>query len=1009
MRDGLLSIFHVRATSVHQRHSFCYLALMNRPLGSSIALGLAVLLSGCADLARLVAPSGPDDSRPARVAFTASVATANTRSAADIVSLRVTTSYVLTGGRRDTIGTQTLVLTSAASQAVPIPVDLAGCLANANRDGASVDAGCSVVLELALRVNDAVVDRQTVGPLRLSPGATTEVSQPVMLFEIASVSLVPTGTLVLTLGGTANVTPTVKDSRGQLVAGRAVVWSSEAPTVATVDVSGKVTAVGIGEARIIATLGAVSGSLLVQVARPPVSLVISTAAGTGTGIVRSTPVGIDCRVAAGAVSGVCAFDFAADAQVTLTSTADAGQQFGAWGGACVGQAVGANCIVTMSQPRTASALFAALRRVTITGNATDGRGRVIGALGIDCRIDGAASSGTCTADLPDGSPLTLTSVPDAASNGSVAQLFAGWGGDCAGAAGVSCTITPTGGNRTANAGFFGGKRLDFSIDGSGGGGVTSVSGVACTRTGGTTSGTCTQTLMHGTSVTLFPLGDSQSDFAGWGGACAGQQLAMCTLTMSQPRTASALFAALRRVTITGNATDGRGRVIGALGIDCRIDGAASSGTCTADLPDGSPLTLTSVPDAASNGSVAQLFAGWGGDCAGAAGVSCTITPTGGNRTANAGFFGGKRLDFSIDGSGGGGVTSVSGVACTRTGGTTSGTCTQTLMHGTSVTLFPLGDSQSDFAGWGGACAGQQLAMCTLTLSQARSASATFVRRVIPLTLTLSGSGNGTVTANGIAVCARTSAQSGPVTCLRDFEPGTAVTVIATAGLQTEFEGNTGDCAGAAPCTLVMTAPRSVTSTFKGKGPMRLSIEALGASGSGVVRSAEVTPLIDCAIVNGMVSGGRCSTIVPAGTTVTLSAVGNPGFALVFWGAGCSGRTTHECTVVMDVPINVFAGFSPALDVQMQLSGSGLGSVSFHPTGAPSQAPCVLVAAGTPVACRFSLPTGTSGLFRGVPGVGARFDGFLGPCVESDGSTAVPLCTYRGIGFLRVFRGTFQTP
>lgn len=825
MRDGLLSIFHVRATSIHQRHSFCYLALMNRPLGSSIALGLAVLLSGCADLARLVAPSGPDDSRPARVAFTASVATANTRSAADIVSLRVTTSYVLTGGRRDTIGTQTLVLTSAASQAVPIPVDLAGCLANANRDGASVDAGCSVVLELALRVNDAVVDRQTVGPLRLSPGATTEVSQPVMLFEIASVSLVPTGTLVLTLGGTANVTPTVKDSRGQLVAGRAVVWSSEAPTVATVDVSGKVTAVGIGEARIIATLGAVSGSLLVQVARPPVSLVIATAAGTGTGIVRSTPVGIDCRVAVGAVSGVCAFDFAADAQVTLTSTADAGQQFGAWGGACVGQAVGANCIVTMSQPRTASALFAALRRVTITGNATDGRGRVIGALGIDCRIDGAASSGTCTADLPDGSPLTLTSVPDAASNGSVAQLFAGWGGDCAGAAGVSCTITPTGGNRTANAGFFGGKRLDFSIDGSGGGGVTSVSGVACTRTGGTTSGTCTQTLMHGTSVTLFPLGDSQSDFAGWGGACAGQQLAMCTLT----------------------------------------------------------------------------------------------------------------------------------------------------------------------------------------LSQARSASATFVRRVIPLTLTLSGSGNGTVTANGIAVCARTSAQSGPVTCLRDFEPGTAVTVIATAGLQTEFEGNTGDCAGAAPCTLVMTAPRSVTSTFKGKGPMRLSIEALGASGSGVVRSAEVTPLIDCAIVNGMVSGGRCSTIVPAGTSVTLSAVGNPGFALVFWGAGCSGRTTHECTVVMDVPINVFAGFSPALDVQMQLSGSGLGSVSFHPTGAPSQAPCVLVAAGTPVACRFSLPTGTSGLFRGVPGVGARFDGFLGPCVESDGSTAVPLCTYRGIGFLRVFRGTFQTP
>ncbi|MBL0172906.1 MAG: Ig-like domain-containing protein [Gemmatimonadaceae bacterium] len=793
---------------------------MNRQFGSTLALASALVLSGCGDLANMVASSGPADARPARVAFTASIASPAARSAADVVSLRVTTSYLLAGGLRDTIGTQTLALTSASTQSVPIPVDLAGCLADSNREGAATDGGCSVVLELALSVNDAVVDRQAVGPLRLKPGATTEVSQPVTLFEIASVTVAPTGTVSLIVGGTTTVTPSVKDSRGQVVTGRAVGWSTDAPTVATVDGNGKVTAIGAGQARITATLGSLSGSTLVQVVRPPVSLVISPTTGSGTGVVRSVPAGIDCRIVAGTVSGACAVDFAADLQVTLTSVADAGQQFGSWGGACVGSSVGASCTLTMAQARTASAQFTAMRRVTVASAGTDGRGRVTGGFGMDCRIDGAGTTGTCAVDVADGTPVTLTSVADGANAGVVAQVFGGWSGDCAAASGTSCTLTPTGGNRAASVGFLGGKAVSVVMTGIGGGSVTSTAGLSCIRSGDVTSGTCAQTVSHGTTVTLVPNADPQSVFVGWSGACAGQ----------------------------------------------------------------------------------------------------------------------------------------------------------------------VGD-------------------CTLSMTQARSAIATYTRRTVSLNMILTGGGNGVVTVNGISGCDRTNTTFGTVTCVRDYDIGTVVTLSANAGAGTDFLGNTGDCVGMTSCTLVMSQSRTVTSAFAGTVLVTLTIEGL-ASGSGVLRSTESTPRINCAIVGGQPSGSGCVATVPVGTSITLQGTGNVGNALTFWGGSCTGRVTHECTLVVNAPMRASAGFSAAIDVEVRLSGPGAGSITFAPAGAPSQAPCVVSVPGTPVSCRYSLPGGTNAVLRGFSAPGWRFDGFIGPCVESVSSTPVQECTYRGIGFLRVFTAGF---
>jgi hypothetical protein len=72
-----------------------------------------------------------------------------------------------------------------------------------------------------------------------------------------------------------------------------------------------------------------------------------TKAGTGTGKVTSAPVGIDC-------GNACGFDFVANAQVTLTATADAGSTFAGWSGDCTGTGA---CQVTLAAAKTVTATF----------------------------------------------------------------------------------------------------------------------------------------------------------------------------------------------------------------------------------------------------------------------------------------------------------------------------------------------------------------------------------------------------------------------------------------------------------------------------------------------------------------------------------------------------------------------------------------------------------------------------------------------------------------------------
>ena len=163
--------------------------------------------------------------------------------------------------------------------------------------------------------------------------------------------------------------------------------------------------------------------------------------------------------------------------------------------------------------------------------------------------------------------------------------------------------------------------------------------------------------------------------------------------------------------------------------------------------------------------------------------------------------------------GGGGTTSQSTLTVTTTGngvGTVAGagidcgaTCSASIDGGTRVTLTATAESGSTFGGWDGDCTGTGRT-CAVTMSAARTVTATFLGP--QLVITRAGTGGGTVTASAEGLGCGFGCTA--------FEEGTVVTLTAAATGDSTFSGWSGDCAGAeATCTVTMSAARAVTATF----------------------------------------------------------------------------------------------------------------------------------------------------------------------------------------------------
>jgi hypothetical protein len=206
------------------------------------------------------------------------------------------------------------------------------------------------------------------------------------------------------------------------------------------------------------------------------------------------------------------------------------------------------------------------------------------------------------------------------------------------------------------------------------------------------------------------------------------------------------------------------------------------------------------------------------------------------------------------------------------------------ISGTTATYVPdqgfSGNDSFTFAAWDGSIDSN---LATVSISVAA------VTPDVRVSVTKSGSGSGVVTSTPPAInCGASCAASVPL--------GTTITLSAQPDPDSRFDGWSGACAGAGPCTLEPTSDATVTALFT-YVPARyvLAVERSG-SGRGVVKSAPEG--IDC--------GEKCSTTFSLGTTVTLTATPESKSAFAGWSGACTG--SGNCVVSMTRQYSVTAKF-----------------------------------------------------------------------------------------------------
>ena len=314
-----------------------------------------------------------------------------------------------------------------------------------------------------------------------------------------------------------------------------------------------------------------------------------------TGIVKSTPPGINCGPW---LATVCSAAFEYGTPVTLSVSPHPSASFLGWSGACSGAG---SCTVTMDSNKAVAASFALPLNVIKAG---DGNGAVTSSPPIiDC-------GPSCQAVVLGGTAVTLTATAGAFST------FDGWTfptdsegfptGYCA--INLPCVLTMNAA-KEVTATFTlhvppGTFPLVVTKAGNGSGTVTSSpAGIDC-------GPTCSAVFPGGETVLLTAAPGPFMVFAGWSGSCSGT--GSCSVTMDAAEQVTATFVQQTFLLTVGKAGSGSGTVTSSpAGIDCGL-------TCSASFAASEVVTLTAVPD------VGMVFTGWSGACSGTGACSFTM-------------------------------------------------------------------------------------------------------------------------------------------------------------------------------------------------------------------------------------------------------------------------------------------------------------------------------------------------------------------------------------------------
>jgi Fe-S cluster biogenesis protein NfuA len=235
-------------------------------------------------------------------------------------------------------------------------------------------------------------------------------------------------------------------------------------------------------------------------------------AGTGNGVVTSSPSGINCGTD-------CLEPYDAGTNVTLTATPASGSVFVEWTGAC--GTTSSTCQVNMNGSKSVTATFTPKPVLNVSKTGT-GDGVVTSSpSGIDCGTD-------CVEPYDAGTNVTLTAAP---ASGSV---FVEWTGACVGNA-STCEVNMNA-SKTVTAAFDLVPQFTLDVVVTGSGSVAG-NGISC-------PGTCSQQYAPGTPISLTATYDPLAVILDWGGDCEGELTDTCAFTMDSNKNVSATFVSI---------------------------------------------------------------------------------------------------------------------------------------------------------------------------------------------------------------------------------------------------------------------------------------------------------------------------------------------------------------------------------------------------------------------------------------------------------------------------------
>jgi len=367
-----------------------------------------------------------------------------------------------------------------------------------------------------------------------------------------------------------------------------------------------------------------------------------------------------------------------------------------------------------------------------------------------------------------------------------------------------------------------------------------------------------------------------------------------------PMLAAPAFASAATQTLTVNkAGTGTGTVTSSpAGIEC-------GGVCSAPFEEGSTVVLAGVPGANTAAVV------WSGCGKLNLENECFVTMSAAKAVTATFNLIERPLTVSKNGTATGTVTSSpTGIEC-------GGKCSASFVKGTVVTLSATPGPGSEPVVWEG-CESIAEGKCAVTMSAAKSVTATFDLPAFQLTVKKAGTGAGTVTSSpaGIecgGVCSAPFAEESTVTLTGS--PGVNSTAVVWTGCASTVENK---------CLVTMKGAKEVTATFK-LVSRQLTVKKVG---SGSVTSSPA----------GIACGGTCSAGFEHGTVVTLTGVPGANAESVEWtGCGSVDAESH-CLVTMSAAREVTATFVVGLTISKVGTGSGT-VTSSSPTGIACGATC----------------------------------------------------------------------